>query len=542
MNKRLNLVWCCAAAAMLAAGCDDTESTYDPGIAFSRTGGVSLIASMENCTTRASLVNTGEARWLRDDAIGVVCTDGSVVELTLDGTGDTRRAVFSGTIPAGREMGRYALYPASVSLAGAVLTVELPRETVPAPVGSCSVMAAEIGGSCQIAFRQLMSYLTLQIGNVSTDAVKIELTADKSLSGEYSASLPEAFETGLAAREGSDALTILLPGKHEATVTATLAIPTGEYGSLVATAYDAEGKSLCETECLTAPFKADRGALRSLSATLPKVVVAKPQIEGTILVAGIYWAAGNLQYCEGGTGEGFQTDWRLAPEQWHYVNCENAAAAGKAVTFKPASYTPQYDHFNWGGIAAPFDMAPDASAVAAVGTDIAGRMYTSQDCTAATGDFAAAKFGDLAFWASKGRFRLPTQAEFQKLVDGASSQYGSYRVAEGKYVTGILFTDPAEGETPSHNDTEVEFTAEDLAKGLFLPKAGRRYNKTEHTVNVQGTQGVYWTSESVTGAGAQYPCYGAVFSIQSATYKYPYWNKAFNSTAGFSIRPVYIEK
>ena len=88
-----------------------------------------------------------------------------------------------------------------------------------------------------------------------------------------------------------------------------------------------------------------------------------------------HWALGNLQHVEGSTDEGFQTDWRIAPEQWEYINCENAGASGKAVTFKPTDYT-QYDHFNWGGIANPFLCAAEHPAVAAVGTDISGRMYT----------------------------------------------------------------------------------------------------------------------------------------------------------------------
>lgn len=541
MNKRFNLLWCLAAVTMLAAGCDDSDAEYDPGIAFSRTGDVALVASMENCTTRASLVNTGEARWLRDDAIGVVCTDGSVVELKLDGTGDTRRAIFAGTIPAGREMGDYALHPASATLTDGVLAVELPGEVTPAAAGSCSVMAAQIGDTYHIAFRQLMSYVTLQVGNVSTDAATIVLTADKSLSGAYAAPIAEAIETGLAARDGSEALTIVLPEKREATVSATFAIPVGEYASLVATSYDAAGKKLAEAECLTAAIRAERAGMRSLAVTLPKVSTKKPPIEGTILVAGIYWAPGNLQHFEGSTGEGFRTDWRLAPEQWHYVNCENAAASGKAVTFKPTD-NKQCDHFNWGGIAAPFDNAAASAAAAAVGTDIAGKMYTSQDCTAETTDFADAKFGDLAYWASNGKFRLPTRAELQKLLDEASYQYGSYEVAAGKFITGFLFTDPEEDEEPVRSDVEVTFTAEDLAKGLFLPKAGRRYNTQPFTVNNQGTQSPYWGSESVTGADASEPCYGVIFYINSAKIQFPYWNKAFDAKAGFLIRPVYIEK
>ncbi len=541
MNKRFNLLWCLAAAAMFAGGCDDSDAEYDPGIRFSRTGDVALIASMENCTTRASLVNTGETRWLGGDAIGVVCTDDSVVELALDGTGDTRRAIFAGTLPDGKELGAYALYPASASVSENRLSVELPRQIAPATAGSCSVMVAEIGNTYNIVFRQLMSYVTLRIDNISDDTATIRLTADKNLSGLHAAALPEALETGLAACDGSETLTIVLPEKRESTVTATFAVPVGEYASLTATTCDAEGKQLAETECLTTAFKAVRGAMRSLSATLPKVVTKKPPIEGTILVAGIYWATGNLQHFEGSTDEGFRTDWRLAPEQWQYVNYEHAAASGKVVTFQPTDYK-QCDHFNWGGIANPFDNAEESIAQAAVGMDIAGKMYTSQDCTATTTDFEAAKFGDLAYWASNGKFRLPTKAELQKLFDETSRQYGSYKVADGKFVTGFLFTDPEEGETPTISDIEVEFTDEDLAKGLFLPKSGRRYNKQSYTVNNQGTQCPYWGSESVMGDDATQPCYGIIFYINSAKIQFPYWNKDFDAKAGFSIRPVYIEK
>lgn len=63
-------------------------------------------------------------------------------------------------------------------------------------------------------------------------------------------------------------------------------------------------------------------------------------------------------------------------------------------------------------------------------------------------------------------------------MNEASSQYGSYKIAEGKVITGILFTDPKEGESPTHIDAEVEFTPEDIAGGLFLPKGGRTLQRT----------------------------------------------------------------
>ena len=98
------------------------------------------------------------------------------------------------------------------------------------------------------------------------------------------------------------------------------------------------------------------------------------------------------------------------------------------------------------------------------------------------------------------------------------------------------------GQLPTVNENEVELTADDIAKGLFLPKAGRRYSGEPLNINNQGTQGVYWGAESITGENANKPCYGVVISIQSAVVKYPYWNKAFDATAGFSIRPVYVVK
>ena len=323
---------------------------------------------------------------------------------------------------------------------------------------------------------------------------------------------------------------------------ASFAIPVGQYKSIVATAYNDKDVELCSVECLTTELTAARASIRTLKVEMPDVKLKKDPIPGTILVAGIYWAPGNLMHSDSKTESGFQSNWCLAPQQWYYVNSEKAADINKAVTFKPTSYSHDYDHFNWGGIANPFDNAPESSAVAAVGTDIAGKLYTNQACTTETKDFSKATFGDLAFWASNGKFRLPTQAEFQKLVNEANIQYASYKIGEGKYVTGLYFTDPADGSAPTVSDEPVELTDDDFNKGLFLPKAGRRYNSAPFNINVQGTQGVYWTSGSITGSDATEPCYGAVFSIQNAIHKYPYWNKAFDAKAGFCIRPVYIEK
>lgn len=102
-------------------------------------------------------------------------------------------------------MGGYALHPASATLSGNTLKAVLPDEITPSTAGSCSVMVAEIGNSSEITFRQLMSYFTVQLGNVSTEAVKIELKADKNLSGEVSATLPEHLERASRHKTGRTA-------------------------------------------------------------------------------------------------------------------------------------------------------------------------------------------------------------------------------------------------------------------------------------------------------------------------------------------------
>lgn len=524
----------------LVSACDKNEEVYTPDLKLASTGDVRVVAGIENCaTTRASVISTGEARWLAQDAIGLVCSDGSVITLPLDGTGETRRAFFSGTIPAGKSLGKYAVHPASVTVGENVLSVNLPQEMSPNSFGDCSVMVAPIMGSPEITFKQLMSYVTLQIKEVSADAAKLVVSSDKSLSGSYSVDIEEGLESGLPAKIGEGTITINLPAKKDATITATFAVPVGEYQELKVDAVDENGRIISEVNVLESAFNARRGVLRVLSAVMPEAQTEIPEVANTVYIAGVYWCTGNLLYSEGETQEGFRTNWKLADEQYQFVNYENMKGINEKVTFSPGTYTPKYDHFNWGGISDPFSKDAMSSAVVPVGFDISGKLYLDQKCTVSTEDFAAAKYGDIAFWASNGKFRLPTSAEINKLITETNIQYASVKVGEGKYVTGFLFTDPAPGELPKTVEEPIELTPEQLATGLFLPKAGRRYNSADFTVQVQGTQAVYWGSESITGDGATEPCYGLVLSIQNAAVKYPYWNKAFDAKAGFSVRPVY---
>lgn len=525
--------------------CGQKEESNVPPIdtAFHRTGEVTLIATIENAAVKASITGRGETRWLPEDKILAVCADGSTEEFALEGTGGTRRAIFKSVLPDGKTLGDYALYPPSAikSFDGTTLSFELPATLNTSDSGTNSVSVAKIEDSSEIQFSQLLSYAVFELSNIPADTRAIEFFSDKNLSGTFSAAIPGALTDGVTAVDGNAPVTINTPEKPDPTMNIILPLAVGEYKSIKIIAKDINGKALSSAEALSTASVFQRGAMRSISLELPPAEKKKPK-EGAILVADIYWSTGNLQHFVGQTGEGFQTDWRLAPQQWHYPNCENAAAAASAVVYLPENYD-QYAHFNYGGLENPFDNVPEHAATPAVGAQLAGKLFLDRGCTVQTEDFSAAKFGDIAFWASKGKYRMPTGEEITALLSNASRQYGIYTVSPGHVVVGILFFDPV-GEAPVFSDVETEFTDADLAKGVFFPYSGRRYNAQAIQVNTQGTQGPYRTGDCITGNGAvDGASYSGIFALLSAAPRdYPYFNKAIDYIAGIAIRPVLVDQ
>ena len=282
-------------------------------------------------------------------------------------------------------------------------------------------------------------------------------------------------------------------------------------------------------------FTVNMAGVPNSNATTPEQPAKTPAY---IEVAGIKWAAGNLQYeKDAEAGDGFATGWRIAKNQASYQNDSTTART---------DYN-QSDLFNFGGIEDPFSPLATASVVAEVGTDISGLMYTDQACTATTTDFAAAKYGDIAYWASNGQYRMPTEAEIATLLASASAIKATYTLA-GKTITGVYFFNPAEGTTPTIDTATAQaITDEDLAVGIFLPFAGRGYNAeaTQYGVYNVGSQGIYRASVVNTGSDANQPCYGVVFAasnVGTSKVALPYWNKAFDAKGRYAIRPIYIEK
>lgn len=234
-----------------------------------------------------------------------------------------------------------------------------------------------------------------------------------------------------------------------------------------------------------------------------------------VKVCGIKWAKGNLVYdknnayhsTKSGVDDNFQTGWGLHDEQYKFINYNK----GKGATYD--NNENWFDHFNYGGIGrnAKFwsgSMLPSKAEYLISGkvwkgfeTSDLGRdpnadgtklvELTGDDRFTAPDDAHYVKInneqlcGDVAFWASKGKYRLPQKSEFQIISHFTSGkaaiQYGYYKEGDVT-VYGILYTTPL-GTRPAANKTDVEFDSADLECGLFIPKAGRRGPRIKEEVD-----------------------------------------------------------
>lgn len=284
-----------------------------------------------------------------------------------------------------------------------------------------------------------------------------------------------------------------------------------------------------------------------------------------VKVGGIKWAKGNLQCIQNEGDATFQNGWRIAPYQWYHFNYDlkENTIGGKTYTYDNTQATEmqyensstQFEHFNFGALArnSRFYSAPGTNyMVPGRELDISGKIYSdSAGNTEVTGDgrfvdcgtFTSANsaiWGDLAFWASKGKFRMPTKDEIAALYNGSKiyRQFGHYKVGDVK-VWGVLFTSSL-GEQGS-NTKDIELTDADLESGLFLPKAGRRKVADSKTVITMRTQGLYRSSTARWAEG--YTNHATILQIKSTGFGYGYTvhKTEFTNATGGLIRPVLAE-
>lgn len=300
---------------------------------------------------------------------------------------------------------------------------------------------------------------------------------------------------------------------------------------------------------------------------LPRVDFQKANLrKDYVKVCGIKWAKGNLQCYKDNGDAGFQNGWRIAPAQWHHLryDLKENTIGDKTYTYDDTKATEmqyeqsstQFEHFNFGALArnSRFYSSPGTNyMVPGRELDISGKIYTdSAGNTEATGDdrfvdcgtftsYNSAIWGDLAFWASKGKFRMPTKDEISVLYSSSKvyRQFGHYKVGDVK-VWGVLFTSSL-GEQGS-NTNDVELTDADIESGLFLPKAGRRKVTDSKTVITMRTQGLYrsstarWTEE--------YTNHSTILQLKATGFGYGYTvhKTEFTNATGGLIRPVLVNE
>lgn len=304
----------------------------------------------------------------------------------------------------------------------------------------------------------------------------------------------------------------------------------------------------------------------------PRIDFKKSELrKDYIMLWGVKWAKGNLRYDANVTADGFQTGWSLTADQWDYIGYDVASSVVDGVEYKYddetaiatrlACTSSRYEHFNWGGIGKwSFDITNYLKASPANQEKcISGKIYSDQGGTvevsgnarfASEGDSAPALYGDLAFWASKGKYRVPSYDDMTSIHNKVSKIPGWY-VSNGFKVWGYLLRNPELGydrNSDAAANGNREFSAADLETGMFLPCGGRKAESNADVIINQRTQLAYWSSLYKKRNGAGTRCYSVYYSNSPAIKRIDSWdgskpnnNAAWSCACGFMIRPVLAE-
>ncbi len=225
-------------AVFFASACTPDDSAYQPDTTLYTEGTVNLCASIEEIITKVTMDPTGRGMWIEGETIAVACSDGTFVEFKLNGTGETKRAIFTGTLPEGKTLGKVAVWPANavVKMDGDNLTLKTPTEYYTDNIAFDGIMIANISDSWEITFRHVMSRPTFKLSSVPSYTSYIVLEAEGySLGGRLTMDINN--EDGLTETKGSQSLMINLV-QAGSTPTFTVNIPSGEYPKFTATLYD----------------------------------------------------------------------------------------------------------------------------------------------------------------------------------------------------------------------------------------------------------------------------------------------------------------
>ena len=278
-------------------------------------------------------------------------------------------------------------------------------------------------------------------------------------------------------------------------------------------------------------------------------------------VEGVKWGKYNLQYTPGEKIDGWVDGYHLAKNPWDYFYPDNDIP-GLNGGLNPDAV--KFDRFRWGDISKAHNYAN------------ASRPHYSKSTTGISEKIldSNSEFGDLAYYASKHNWRLPTMDDFKKLMAN-TTQYAGYIDVGGHRVYGSLFIpdgvahgyvvpngvtvqkssngnitnkgqlkESGKGGMKLSGNQLYAFTKKRINEGIFFPAAGTigAYSDGNPQLIYPGNRGIYWTADPKNADQA----YSFVFGMLMGQYSL---STVGNPTAGndyppktdmYSIRPIYI--
>lgn len=618
-----NLITMMAAAAVLASACQKEQNAENlpPSNGDSNTTVILLAAQPE--TAKTEVASDGKISWVDGDAIAVYNSEGEKFRFDYTGLDSEGRGKFKCGSFRG-ELGSVAVYPwlfAGDTPGKITIPKYFALEDVPS---AYMVMASTLESITvekqtivsDLHFKHLFGMLELTLQDIPAYATAVKVWCKGSkVSGDFSFNTEAIAPIVAESSEADNAYCVTFPYKTgygaETKTVFHLPLPVKNYGeTLKLRVLGAEDAiDVIEGTALTVPstssdISAGKYLICPTVNVRAKVGTARDKYTK---VAGVKWAKSNLRawaydgtdnktgWQENAITEGFQDGWGLYANPWDsqsaikegtaYVNGDSQKFILDKSLYKAgpdnSKYYAHFDYFSWAtlGRAARVHNQQVTSTVAEF--DICGKVFKRTDAsgmdiskmTELKGDARFANnsplsgsnstmFGDLAFWASKGQYRMPNKSEIYKLFTNsdnikegnANLQAGYYMDGERK-INGILYTTVPfwkEDRLPTANTTAIELTLADIESGLFLPKAGERTTNTAGTYDSTSIKnfnawGIYWSGTYGGKKETGYDdCARTINWVGANTANYGYTIKFSNSIIGNTaigncIRPVLVE-
>ena len=564
-----------------------------------------LVTSVEVKLPRTKVsVNekNGKCLWDETDRIAVYDASASAyVEFTLESGAGTGTAIFSNQDGAMVTDGASVVYPSSYvrkHVTDGEVVMNQPNvldkdSKVPVILNGNIVMK---NGDCSVSFAHLCGVVKFTLHDVPAYATGFVLKSETSdlaglfLGGQVSSSFASKaikvrfpYKTGYNYSKDNDGAN----DPDDAVI--YIPLPAGEYTDLLTCLIDGDGDIIEGTQKSLKPATISSGDY----IIMPVLDLKKSELrKDYVKVIGVKWAKGNLvrdaqnswHTAQEGVDDGFQTGWGLHDEQWKYINWDGSLNISGYDNRYNQNNDSYFDLFSWGGIGRQASYRSGRLVPATSNYDISCKVFwgyvntdlekcrpenltllEGQACfsteLASNGNSqytkdgkAAAIAGDVAYWASKGKYCMPKKGLLSDLSHSskskASFQYGKY-VKGDVTVYGYLYTTP-QGEIVRSNQ-EVTFTDADLESGLFLPMAGRRANRENKVVINQRSQAIYRSSTFGDPSNATHPqCATSLWFEGPALPQYGYTHgkvtddDGYSSTctlsnaAGGCIRPVLV--